>query len=181
MVPGDLLIRVVAAAFVIAAAAVVVYALVRTEPEQQPGVRVAEVADGDTLRLANGDVVRLVQIDAPERGDGECYATESRRSLASLVRGQNVRLVVDPAVHVADEDKADRFGRLLRYVFVGELNVNVELVRRGAAAPWFFAGVRGRYATALVDAALAARERDVGLWHACPDARLDPLAPLDTG
>ena len=179
--PGDLLIRVLAVVFVIAAVAVVVYALMRGEPERARGVRVAEVVDGDTLRLASGDVVRLVQIDAPERGEAECYAWESRRSLASLVRGQRVRLVVDPAVRVADEDKADRFGRLLRYVFVDELNVNVELVRRGAAAPWFFAGVRGRYATALVDAARTARDREIGLWQACPDARLDPLAPLDTG
>ena len=181
MVPGDLLTRLLALLIVIASAAALVVG-VRTigRGADASEVRVARVAGGDSLELETGEQVRLVQIDAPELGEGECWARESRAVLATLVRDRSVRLVADPAVRAADEDRADRFGRLLRYVFVGDVNVNVELVRRGAAAPWFFAGVRGRYARQLVAAARSARERRVGLWRACARTRLDPTAPVDT-
>jgi micrococcal nuclease len=107
--------------------------------------------------------VRLVQIDAPELGAGECYAREARRELERLARrGSQVQLEADP-----DLDDEDRFGRLLRYAHVGETNVNVELVRRGAAAPYFFADDRGRYADELLGAVGDARAAALGMWGAC--------------
>jgi endonuclease YncB( thermonuclease family) len=79
--------------------------------------------------------VRLVQIDAPELGEGECYAPESRRELERLAPpGTRIEIAADPAL-----DDVDRYGRLLRYVLVDETNVNIELVRRGAATPYFVA------------------------------------------
>jgi micrococcal nuclease len=74
----------------------------------------------------------------------------------------------------SDLDRVDRFGRSLAYVFEGEVNVNVELVRRGAAAPYFFGGDRGRYADELLKAARRARAERRGLWAACPGTRLNP-------
>ena len=59
--------------------------------------------------------------------------------------------------------------------------MNVELVRRGAAAPYFFGGRRGRHADALLGRPrrrVAARR---GLWGACPQARLEPGRALVTG
>ena len=147
---------------------------------------VARVVDGDTLELANGDNVRLVQIDAPELREDECYGRAARAELVRLAPvGSSIRLQADvraasyPVGKPRDLDKVDRFGRLLAYVFRDGTNVNLELVRAGAAAPWFFNGVRGRYAEALLRAARAARARRAGLWGACPSARLDPLAPVE--
>ncbi len=59
--------------------------------------------------------------------------------------------------------------------------MNVELVRAGAAAPYFFRGDRGRYADELLDAAEEARDERRGLWGACPAARLDPRRALAAG
>ena len=99
-------------------------------------VAVARVGDGDTLDVRAGNRVRLVQIDAPELGEGECYARESRRELERLARpGERIELESDP-----DLDDTDRYGRLLRYVHTADANVNVELVRRGAATPYFRRG-----------------------------------------
>jgi endonuclease YncB( thermonuclease family) len=67
----------------------------------------------------------------------------------------------------------DEHGRLLRYVYVGDTNVNVELVRRGAASPYFFRNERGRYADDLLDAVEDARDARRGYWGACPDAELN--------
>ena len=138
---------------------------------------VAAVVDGDTLRLRDGREVRLVQIDAPERDDEECYADRATAALRLLAPpGTRVRLEPDSGL-----DRVDAYGRLLRYVHVGARVVNVALVRRGAATPWFFRGERGIHAAALMRAARAARAAGRGLWGACPGTRLDPGGPADTG
>jgi micrococcal nuclease len=144
---------------------------------KQEEAQVARVGDGDSIELADGTRVRLVQIDAAELGEGECYGAEAAEALRELLPpGTSIRLEPDPRL-----DDVDRFGRLLRYVHLGEANVNLELVRGGAAAPWFFGGARGRYADKLLDAARAAREAGRGLWGACDGTRLAPLTGIDTG
>lgn len=123
---------------------------------------VAWVTDGDTLRLRGGERVRLLQIDAPEAGE-ECYAG---RATAELIRlaPRSTRVVLEPDPEL---DLRDRYGRLLRYVHTGSLNVNVELVRRGAATPYFYDGDRGKYAWRLLDAVADARRARRGMWGAC--------------
>src|SRR3954451_2150701 len=103
---------------------------------------VASVADGDTLTLRDGRRIRLIQIDTPELGSGECYSRAARTALLNLTPvGSTVVLEADPTL-----DRVDRYGRLLRYVRRNGVNVNIELVRRGAAAPYFYRGERGTYA-----------------------------------
>jgi endonuclease YncB( thermonuclease family) len=144
-------------------------------PSPDGGV-VARVSDGDTLRLEDGRVVRLVQIDAPEASD-ECFGLEAATELRRFApRGTSIRLERDAAL-----DDVDVYDRLLRYVLVAGVNVNVELVRIGAATPYFFRGDRGRYASELLDAAAAARADGRGLWGVCPAARLDPDRGAFTG
>jgi micrococcal nuclease len=149
-----------------------------SSPPPAPSERtVADVTDGDTLRLDDGTRVRLVQIDAPEPGEGECYAREATAALRRLVPdGAAVEIATDPAL-----DRVDRFGRVLAYVTRDGANVNVELVRAGAAAPYFFRGDRGRHADALLRAASEAQAARRGLWGACPFARLDPERALAAG
>ncbi len=136
----------------------------------------AFVSDGDTLRLLDGRRVRLVQIDAPEPGS-ECYGEAATRTLRALAApGTSVELERDSAL-----DDHDRFGRLLRYVVVGDTNLNIVLVERGVASPYFYRGERGRHASELVEAAQDAREARRGLWGDCPRARLEPQRALDAG
>jgi endonuclease YncB( thermonuclease family) len=140
-------------------------------------VTVEHIVDGDTLVLTDGRHVRLVQIDAPEAQEGECYGEEATSVLERLAPpGSRVRLEADPAL-----DRVDRFERLLRYVVRDDRNVNLELVSRGAAAPYFFRGDRGRQADELFAAAEQARDEELGLWAACPGTRLDPNRALHTG
>ena len=47
-------------------------------------------------------------------------------------------------------DQVDRYGRLLRYLWRGGANVNLALVRQGAAAPYFYDGDQGRFADRLL-------------------------------
>ena len=91
-------------------------------------VQVASVTDGDTIRVLMPDginePVRLIGIDAPE--NGLSMDQEATSYLEELVLGKDVEMVAD----VSDRD---RFGRLLRYIYVGDLFVNEEMVRLGLA------------------------------------------------
>jgi endonuclease YncB( thermonuclease family) len=138
---------------------------------------VASVYDGDTLSLRDGRRVRLLQIDTPELRFGECYSRAARTALFGLAPpGKRIVLETDPAL-----DRVDRYGRLLRYVRRNGVNVNLELVRRGAAAPYFYRGKAGRHAGALMRAALGARAARRGLWRACPSTALNPFSAVTTG
>jgi endonuclease YncB( thermonuclease family) len=129
---------------------------------------VAWVNDGDTLTLTGGAKVRLVQIDAPEL-QTDCYGRAALRALRGLTpKGTRVTLVRDP-----DLDARDRYGRLLRYVYRGQRNVNVELVRRGAASPYYFRKKRGEHADQLDAAVQEAREERAGYWGSCAAAELN--------
>ena len=142
--------------------------------------RVSSITDGDTIRVDGRTRVRLVQIDTPEVYFGtECYGHEASAAIARLLPvGTLVRLQPEPV-----SDAIDRYGRQLRYVVRARdgLNVNVRLVAVGAAAPYFYAGERGRYAELLDRLARKARVAKLGLWGKCPGTPYDPYHSVDTG
>ena len=142
--------------------------------------RIDHVADGDTVDLTNGAKVRLVQIDTPEVYFApECYGAQASRITKRLLPpGTLVRLTSEPAT-----DSVDQYGRLLRYVtrVKDGLNVNVQLVRIGAAAPYFYDGRRGRYARQLDRLARHARAHHLGLWGACRGTPYDPDRGVASG
>lgn len=88
---------------------------------------VTRIIDGDTIDVSLNGVetrVRYVGVNTPER-DEVCYQ-EATNANASLVQGQTVTLV-------RDVNDTDRYGRLLRYVYVNGINVNATLVSQGYA------------------------------------------------
>lgn len=96
----------------------------QVEPEDGRSLVVTHVVDGDTVDLDNGETVRLVGIDTPERG--ECGYDEARAALVHLVEGRRVTL------GASGEDR-DRYDRLLRYVDVGKVDAGLRLIREGLA------------------------------------------------
>src|SRR5947207_9172523 len=159
--------------------ALALLALASSSAAATPIYRIDHVADGDTVDLTDGERVRLVQIDTPEVYFGtECYGPQASAITKRLLPpGAAVGLVAEPA-----GDRVDRYGRLLRYVIRARdgLNVNAYLVRIGAAAPYFYDGERGKYATLLDRLARRARARHLGLWRACPHTRYDPYEAVAT-
>ncbi|HVK27554.1 MAG TPA: thermonuclease family protein [Nocardioides sp.] len=91
---------------------------------EEPTYVVTHVVDGDTIDLDSGDTVRVVGIDTPERG--ECGFGPAQSAMKRLVLGKEVTLVE------SDEDH-DKYGRLLRYVEVGDLDVGLRMIRKGLA------------------------------------------------
>jgi micrococcal nuclease len=120
--------------------------------------RVVRVVDGDTIdvRLDGSQVrVRYIGMDTPERD--EAYFRVSTEANRELVDGQTVYLE-------RDVSETDRYGRLLRYVYLGDGRmVNELLVEAGLAhAATFPPDVR--YAARLQAAQLRAEDARRGLW-----------------
>ena len=137
---------------------------------------VSKVVDGDTMTMSNGEKVRLIQIDTPELASRECYGIQAKSELTKLLnQAGEVALISDPNL-----DEVDKYGRILRYVFVGKTNLNLKMVEIGAAAPYFYRGEKGLYAAQLLSAAKTAQKLKLGMWGMCPGTRLSPNHAVQT-
>jgi micrococcal nuclease len=139
-------------------------------------MQIGTVYDGDTVTLVSGEKIRLLQIDAPELSPGECYGKEARLALVKML-SQPGKLTIkkDPSL-----DSVDRYGRLLRYIFKGSININLRMVEVGASAPYFYRGEKGPYSESLLKAAQDAQRKSLGLWKKCPGTSLTPDIALTT-
>ena len=124
---------------------------------------VTRVTDGDTVKVAGNDekmTIRLVGIDAPETSKkknepGQPFSQKSTKHLAGLVLNKSVEI---------KSYGTDRYGRTLGVIFVGEKNVNLEMVKAGLAEVY-----RGRPANGLDlkpywDAETEAKKTGIGMW-----------------
>jgi len=128
---------------------------------------VTRVIDGDTIEVdIDGTIykVRYIGIDAHELDDEQpeycTLAQEATRYNRQLVEGKTVRLEKDVS-------ETDRYGRLLRYVYVDGIFVNAELVRQGLA--WAEAYEPDtEYQDILEKAEAEARKDKIWIWAAPP-------------
>lgn len=120
---------------------------------------VETIIDGDTFTLSDGRIVRLIGIDAPETGTRrphECFAEEATTRAQQLLAGKVVELEKEVS-------EIDRYGRLLRYVYVGGVFVNDVLVREGYATARAYPPDT-QYKQRLRQAEQEARAARRGLW-----------------
>jgi micrococcal nuclease len=127
---------------------------------------VKQVYDGDSFALSTGEQVRYIGIDAPEidhqAGKSEYLAHEAREANAKLIRGKQVRLEFD-------QERNDRHGRLLAYVFLenGEM-ANEILVRKGLVRVLPRPPNMKHFSRLLESQRQAMAERS-GLWQQAPE------------
>jgi micrococcal nuclease len=119
---------------------------------------VIRVPDGDSLVvLLNGveERVRLIGINAPEQD--ECLGPESGEALRDLLDGTTVVLE-------ADEESTDQYGRLLRYVWIGDVLANRRQAATGLAIARGF--LPNTHLQHLLDEAedLASNQK-LGIWN----------------
>ena len=126
-------------------------------------VLVTRVIDGDTIEIFNGQKVRYIGIDTPEMKHRnktiECFAQEAFKRNKDLVLGKMVRLEKDIS-------ETDKYGRLLRYVYVGDIFVNLELVKQGYAYTATYPP-DVKYSELFLQAQEEARDKSNGLWESC--------------
>jgi len=93
-------------------------------------VLVTKVIDGDTIIVEGGKEIRLLGIDADEKGY-PCYES-AKKFLEKLILNKKVALE-------KDKQNVDQYGRCLRYLFLEGKNINLELVKEGEAVCRFLA------------------------------------------
>lgn len=126
---------------------------------------VVSVIDGDTIKIEGGEVVRYIGVNTPEtvapNKPVECFGKEASAKNKELVLGKTVELEKDVS-------RRDRYGRLLRFIWIGDTMINEVLVREG------FAQVNTyppdvKYQARFVEAQRLAVEEKKGLWSGeCP-------------
>lgn len=124
--------------------------------------KVVGVSDGDTITVLKDQEqvkVRLVEIDAPEKG--QAYGNRSKQTLSELVLGKQVEI---------RERGTDRYGRTLGHINQSGLDVNAEMVRRGMA--WVY--VKYARDRGLSQIEVEAREQRRGVW-----ADKNPIPPWE--
>jgi micrococcal nuclease len=146
------------------------------EPHGYERALVTRVVDGDTIevrvldrsagpgagraRVGRAYDVRFIGIDTPESvkpgAPLECFGKEAAAATEALLAGRRVTLV-------KDSEEADRYGRLLRYVYLGEEMVDARLVANGYASAYAYPP-NVRHADLFVQLQREARENDRGLW-----------------
>jgi micrococcal nuclease len=119
-------------------------------------VKIKRVIDGDTVETENGNKIRYIGIDTPEMNPVECYAEEATKKNRELVEGKEVRLEKD----ISEKDK---YGRLLRYLWINDVMINELLVREGYAQSSTYPP-DVKYQDRFREAERLAREESKGLW-----------------
>ena len=114
--------------------------------------KVVRVSDGDTVVLLDSDntqqKIRLNGIDAPE--NGQPYGDKSKEYLSGLIAGKEVAVEVKGT---------DQYKRILGVVYLGDTNINAEMIRAGYA--WNYKYSKDKYYIKLQDKAKAEKK---GLW-----------------
>lgn len=129
-------------------------------------VKLSYVIDGDTIIVDDNKKVRYIGINTPELktqiSPDECFA---RKAL-----DENKKLLANKQIFLEkDVSETDKYRRLLRYVYVGDLFVNDYLIRNG------FAKIDThppdtKYYYQFKQAEQEARDNNRGLWKECPSS-----------
>lgn len=136
-----------------------------TQNQNEEIFKVDRAVDGDTIKLADGQVVRLIGIDSPETVAPEkpvqCFGKEASEKAKEMLEGKDVKLIKDVS-------ETDKYNRILRYAYVGEIFVNDYLVRNGFAKAYNFPPDE-KFKAQFLEAQTEAKINKRGLWadNAC--------------
>jgi endonuclease YncB( thermonuclease family) len=132
---------------------------IKTKPGEW--IKVTEAVDGDTVVLINGDRVRYIGIDTPEKNDPrkpvQCFAEEASKRNKELVEGKMIKFY-------KDVNEYDKYGRWLGFVYLEDGTfVNEKLVSEGYAFAYDYVPDISKSGEMRAAEAYA-RENKLGLW-----------------
>lgn len=115
--------------------------------------KVVAVADGDTLTILSDDEeqlrIRLSDIDAPE--SKQPFGKKAKDILAELTFNKDVEIIIT---------KKDRYNRYIGRIYVDDLDVNAEMIKRGGA--WVYRQFSNDEDLIILE--LQAKDQKKGLW-----------------
>lgn len=140
--------------------AVLILSITGCNQQQADEVYIERVIDGDTVKTAAGDSIRLLGVDTPEidwdNDQSEFYAEEARDFSTEKLLGRNVVLKYD-------NEKEDHYGRTLAYIFQDGENFNQKLLENGYAG-LMIVEPNDQYEAEFKKAVQKARKSRLGIW-----------------
>ena len=128
---------------------------------------VEKVLSGDSIvcSIENKPTeIRLLGVQSPENSDSKehCFAHKSTKCLEDLVLNKEVRLDYD-----GDEKRFDKSNSLLAWIFIGEENINLVLIKNGCSHVYNVIPYNKYPVLDLIDLNLTAAEEKAGFWGGC--------------
>jgi len=138
-----------------------------TTSESPELVKVVSVVDGDTFKVSidgKTKTVRLIGVDTPEtvdpRKEVQCFGKEASDKTKEILTDKTVRLEIDQT-----QGEQDKYGRLLRYVFLEDGTFfNNLLIEQGYAHEYTY-DTPYKYQSDFKASEKSAREAQRGLWN----------------
>ena len=131
-------------------------------------VTIDRVVDGDTILIKyNGEdtKLRIIGINTPETVDSrkpiECFGPEASSYLSALLTGKSVSIETDYT-----QDDTDKYGRLLRYVYLDNEDVGYKIISGGYGYEYTY-NIPYQKQSQYKNAQAEAMENGVGLWTSC--------------
>jgi micrococcal nuclease len=89
------------------------------------------VVDGDTVKLSDQRIIRLVGIDSPETNHPDQpvqkYGQEAKEYLKARIEGKTCVFEYETT------NEYDVYGRTLAMIFLDDVNINAEMIKQGMA------------------------------------------------
>jgi endonuclease YncB( thermonuclease family) len=111
---------------------------------------VERVIDGDTIVLENGEKIRLLGINTPEK---KTFLSNASFAFTNQIANKTVEIEIT---------EKDKYGRNLGYIFYDGKFFNEEILRNGLAHTFIY--TEDEYTKRLREAERQAQEKEIGLW-----------------
>ncbi len=142
-------------------------------------VYVQKVYDGDTFLIENSIKIRLIGVDTPESSESNKLFRDSAKSgikpekiirLGKISYSFTKKMCEHKRVRLEfDNQKKDRYGRLLAYVYLpdGQM-LNELIIRSGYGFAYIKFPFKEEYRSRFIFAQEEAKKTAMGLWHEKP-------------
>ena len=142
------------------------------EKNSRQEAQVVRVVDGDTVEVLldnKKEKVRVIGINTPEvvdpRKSVECFGKEASNMAKEILSNQNVVLESD-----SSQQNVDKYGSLLRYVFVNGVDFGKQMIAEGYAHEYTY-DLPYKYQLEYKASERQARKDKVGLWESASCAK----------
>jgi len=139
-----------------------------TEPTINPQTtQVLKIIDGDTIKLSNHQIFRLLGINTPEKN--QLYYQEAKQFLTTLIQNKTIQI---------ETRGIDKYGRTLGYIFLNNQNINTKILENGLATLYYYN--KDHHYDELQQAEEQARLNQIGLWKKSPNTNCVKILKFKT-
>jgi endonuclease YncB( thermonuclease family) len=129
--------------------------------------KVTRIIDGDTIKLENGQTIRLKGINTPEKSMP--FHTEATNFLTKLVQNKTIQI---------ETYGTDKYGRTLAHIFLDNKNINEQILTQGLATLYYYNP--DKHYEKLKQAEEFARLNQKALWQKSPNTNCIEIIEFKT-